>query len=454
MFGLGCALWTQPAVGQKARERPKLKDFGDSLERLKWDEKRRATVEKKKARRETEQERGAEDEVVRVETSLVVADVLVLDAQGRAVEGLGREDFLIMEDGRAQEVGAFALGDSANVPRSIVLIIDYSGSQLPYIKMSVEAAKTLVDKLGPRDLMAVVTDDVELLVDFTADKEQLKKGLDVLTQRVADPKGFLANAFGPGRRLGRSAQFSALMATLKEAFDAEDVRPVVIFQTDGDELPYLREPVVEPSVPPNLPRDLHKQEVQRVRWARLDFNRRRREFSLRDMQTAAERASATIYTIVPGYRLVGLSFEEQLRRVDAAHEKSMTAWRVPEEMRWKLDERYYRWPPEAMRHSIEWSLKTQQALIDLSELTGGWADFLEEPAQAAGIYERIFSDVNRRYVVGFLPDQQGARRRPPEGEHRGARPPRVHGLGAQGILRARPRRVSPRCLKTGGARLK
>jgi hypothetical protein len=56
----------------------------------------------------------------------------------------------------------------------------------------------------------------------------------------------------------------------------------------------------------------------------------------------------------------------------------------------------------------------QQALIDLSALTGGWADFLEEPAQAAGIYERIFSDVNRRYILGFYPTNKardGGRRR-------------------------------------------
>ena len=415
--GLGCAFWTPPAKGQAAaRERPKLKDFGNSLDRLKWDEKKRASVETK-PRKGKEQKRGQEEEdveVVRVETSLVVCDVLVLDPKGRAVAGLTREDFIVTEDGQPQEVGTFSLGDDARVPRSIVLVIDYSGSQLPFIKMSVEAAKTLVDKLGPRDLMAVVTDDVELFVDFTADKEKLKKRLDVLTQRAADPKGFLAKAFGQGRRLGRSAQFSALMATLKEAFDEEDVRPIVIFQTDGDELLYLREPVVEPSVPPNLPRDLHQEALEWVQGERQSVERHRREFSLRDVQAAAERARATIYTIVPGYRLVGLTFKEQLRRSDAARERSMSAWHIPEEIRWKMDERYSRWPLEAIRHGIEQSMKYQQALIDLSALTGGWADFLEEPAQAAGIYERIFSDVNQRYVVGFYPTNKardGGRRR-------------------------------------------
>ena len=50
----------------------------------------------------------------------------------------------------------------------------------------------------------------------------------------------------------------------------------------------------------------------------------------------------------------------------------------------------------------------------LGTLTGGWADFLEEPAQAAAIYERIFADVGLRYVVGFYPTNKardGGRRR-------------------------------------------
>jgi VWFA-related protein len=413
---LGCAFWTPPAQGQAAaRVRPKLKDFGDSLERLKWDEKRHVSVESK-SRKVKEPKRDAEDEedVIRVETSLVVCDLLVLDSKGRAVHGLTREDFRILEDGQPQEVGTFALGDNANIPRSVVLVIDYSGSQLPFIKMSVEAAKTLIDRLAPRDLMAIVTDDVELLADFTADKEKLKKSLDVLTQRAADGKGFLAQMVGQSRRLGRSAQFSALMATLKEAFDEEDVRPVVIFQTDGDEMGYLREPVWEPSVPPNLPPDMQRATLEAVQRARKRMYENRREFSLRDVHTAAEKARATIYTVIPGYRLVGLTYEEQLKQSQASRDKFLATWRIPADLRQQMDERYRRTPPEAIKSGFEQGMRIQQALIDLSALTGGWADFLEEPTQAAGIYERIFSDVNQRYVIGFYPTNKtrdGSRRR-------------------------------------------
>ena len=417
LIGLGCAFSSPTAAAQSGRQRPKMKDFGDSLERLKWDEKRRAAVETKppKGKGQRGGAEGDEDaEVVRVETSLVVCDMLVLDPQGRAVPGLTREDFVVSEDGRPQEVGTFALGDDTKVPRTIVLVIDYSGSQLPFIRMSVEAAKTIVDRLGPRDLLAVVTDDVELIVDFTADKKKLKKELDKLAESATESAGLLARTFGRGRRLGRSAQFSALMATLGEAFREEDLRPVVIFQTDGDEVGFLREPIWQPEVPPGLPPDMHQQASEAVQRSRKRMDENRREFSLRDIHAAAERARATIYTVIPGYKYVGLTFEEQLKKREAVNERLLAVWKPSAEWRQKAEARARRTPPEAVRHGLELAARIQQALIDLSELTGGWADFLEEPEQAAAIYERIFSDVNRRYVIGYQPTNKardGGRRR-------------------------------------------
>jgi hypothetical protein len=47
-------------------------------------------------------------------------------------------------------------------------------------------------------------------------------------------------------------------------------------------------------------------------------------------------------------------------------------------------------------------------------VSGGWADFLEVPAQADAIYSRIFSDINQRYIVGYYPtnkERDGKRRK-------------------------------------------
>ena len=56
----------------------------------------------------------------------------------------------------------------------------------------------------------------------------------------------------------------------------------------------------------------------------------------------------------------------------------------------------------------------QSALALLATITGGWANFLSDPSQADEIYSRIFSDINRRYIVGYYPtnkEHDGKRRR-------------------------------------------
>ena len=258
VIGLLCST-SFPQASQ--RERPKLKDFGSSLKKLKWDPQRKQAVNTT----QPSTDGSSDNDVIRIETSLVVNDVLVTDRQGRPIRNLNQNDFAIAEDGIPQQVGLFTLGDDAKLSRSIVLIIDYSRSQFPYISDSIEAAKILVDKLGPRDQMAIVTDDIELLAGFTSDKRSLKQALDSLVQRNRGSKG----TFGIGKkqpRFGRSSQFSALMATLNEAFDEEDQTPVIVFQTDGDEIEYLRNSPIVHEVPPGLSPELRSEVQEAVEY--------------------------------------------------------------------------------------------------------------------------------------------------------------------------------------------
>src|SRR5215203_2242021 len=47
------------------------------------------------------------DQRFRTGVDLVTVDVVVLDGKGRPVEGLGRDDFTISEDGRRQDISEF-----------------------------------------------------------------------------------------------------------------------------------------------------------------------------------------------------------------------------------------------------------------------------------------------------------------------------------------------------------
>jgi VWFA-related protein len=342
-----------------------------------------------------------------------VSDVLVLDQRGQPVPGLTTKDFVLTDDGKPQEVGTFSLGDNATVRRSIVLIIDYSCSQLPFLDASIEAAKTLVAGLGPLDRMAIVTDDIELLAGFTTDKNKLKKKLDEVKRRTIFDPGILPDSFDGRRPFGRGFEYSALMAVLKEAFDDEDVRPIIIFQTDGAEAGILKDPIVTPSIPAGLPADWAAEGQARLARFQRYVRGNPREFSLADVYRAAEKSHAAIYTVVPGFRLIGLSPEEQTAQTKAYHERQVSYLTAPM-IRKRAEDRLKRMPVELIRYEAEARVKLQSALAILSTVTGGWIDFFSQPDQAAGIYAHILSDINRRYVIGYYPinkEHDGKRRK-------------------------------------------
>lgn len=367
------ALMVGIGVVASGQERPKPEDFGSSLKRLKWDDRKKQAVDRdqKKSEQKQQGERSdaqAEDDVVRIETDLAVVEALVLDPKGRYVRGLSSEDFVITEDGKPQQAATFALGDGAVLPRSIVLIIDYSGSQFPFLNNSLDAARILADRLRPTDRMAIVTDDIELLTAFTSNKDELKRGLETIRRRAASQK------------LGRSRQYSALFAVLRELIEEEE-RPIIIFQTDGDELDWLRSTVGDPG-----PRGL--------------------EYGMGDILAALERSRATVYSVIPGVRLMGLSVEERNERLREFRTRSgPNAMGVAPQMRGMPDGFYLRLG--------EMRARQQTALAALSKLTGGWAEFLEHPDQAVSIYSRIFSGIHFSYVIGLYPldEERDGRRR-------------------------------------------
>ncbi|MDX6712637.1 MAG: hypothetical protein QOH96_3653, partial [Blastocatellia bacterium] len=274
-------------------------------------------------------------------------------------------------------------------------------------------------KLGPLDRMAIVTDDIELLVDFTNDKGNLKKRLDSLVEKNRGKKGFLGFG-GNSRQFGRSAQYSALMATLKEAFDEEDERPIIVFQTDGDEALYLRNSIITPAVPPNLPPELQARVQEEVEARKKLQQDGLTEFSLEDVYQAVEKSRATIYTVVPGFRLIGLNPDQQVERVKADDQRQIAEWlatvrpKVKEAFKAREQERQKRMTIEILRYRAEESLKVQTALAEVATLSGGWTEFLETPSQAQEIYSRIFSDISKRYIVGYYPtnkERDGKRRK-------------------------------------------
>lgn len=332
----------EPGAAQSVIEkREKREKFGSSLSRFNRSQVDAAKPIKKKSYTATD----ADD--IRINTLLVVFDVLVTDNSSRVATGLTKDDFVVVEDGQQQQISLLARGDDARLPRSIILIFDFSGSIAPYLEKSIEAAKKLVGQLGPQDEMAIVNDEVELMVDFTRDKAKLRVALDSIKKRGRGPRG--------------SLQFSALFATLRELIDRRESRPIIIFQTDGDEALTLKgEPYAESRKP-------------------------RVEYGIGDIYAELERSRATVYTVIPSDRAMGLSSGKllQLGRKWFGTDSSLS--------------------DEYVQKYASMRATQQTAAAKAAELAGGWTEFLGKPDEADNIYARILSDINNRYVIGYYP---------------------------------------------------
>src|SRR5512145_1335984 len=123
--------------------------------------------------------------VIRAEVALVNIILTAMDKKGRPVSGLKSNDFEVFDNTQPQNIEYFgALGTGTEVPLTIALLIDTSGSvkdKLEYEKQT--AAEFLKQILRPkRDSALTIQFDsaVRLVQDVTQDYDALVKGLDGL----------------------------------------------------------------------------------------------------------------------------------------------------------------------------------------------------------------------------------------------------------------------------------
>ncbi|HEX5709322.1 MAG TPA: VWA domain-containing protein [Pyrinomonadaceae bacterium] len=118
--------------------------------------------------REVNEEVG-EDDVVTVNTALVTIPVSVMDRDARFVSDIRKEEFRIIEDGVEQEVAYFA---SVEMPFTVALVLDTSGSTQFKLDDIQRAAIAFVNQLRPEDRVMVVSfdDKIEFLCEPTSDR--------------------------------------------------------------------------------------------------------------------------------------------------------------------------------------------------------------------------------------------------------------------------------------------
>lgn len=152
---------------------------------------------------------------IKVQVRLVEVYASVHDQKGHFVDGLSRENFQVLEDGKPQQIAAF---DSTSQSLSCAVLLDTTGSMneaLPRVKNSIVK---LIDELGPEDSVAIYTFDQRLVIrqDFTTDKDAAKRA--ALRTRAE----------------GATALFDALSEASQELSQRSGKKVLILF-TDGDD---------------------------------------------------------------------------------------------------------------------------------------------------------------------------------------------------------------------------
>lgn len=138
------------------------------------------------------------DEVVRVDSDIVIVNVTVTDAAGKFVPGLKKADFKVVEDGIAQSISTF---ETEETPFAAVVLLDFSGSMEQRVTLARSAAIRFLDGLRESDVAAVYKFDSEvtLLQEFSASRDlapvafdQHARGMTVLNDAIVNASRELA----------------------------------------------------------------------------------------------------------------------------------------------------------------------------------------------------------------------------------------------------------------------
>lgn len=97
-----------------------------------------------------------DDDIIKVESRLVVVPVSITDTNGEPVTGLQVEDFLILENKRPQEI--VQISDAEKVPLEIAILFDISATTNAMFKFEQETAiQFLRDIMRPEDRATIFT---------------------------------------------------------------------------------------------------------------------------------------------------------------------------------------------------------------------------------------------------------------------------------------------------------
>ena len=173
---------------------------------------------------------GQGDDVITVDTSIVVMNAWVTDVSGKAVGGLNLKQFHVFEDGTEQAIQTF---EAEETPFAAVILIDISGSMEERVSLARAAAIQFLGGLRADDVASIYNFDskVDLIQDFSNSHDMLDrifelkavgmtvlndaiyKAAEVLSKRPEKRRAIIVLSDGADTQSGKSAE-KALRAAL------------------------------------------------------------------------------------------------------------------------------------------------------------------------------------------------------------------------------------------------
>src|SRR2546428_927394 len=166
------------------------------------------------------------DDVLKVETNLANVLFTASDKQKRFISTLKREDVRVLEDGVPQQV--FTFQPNSDLPLSLAILIDCSGSEERTLPEEKGAARTFLESVlrADKDEAAIVsfTGEVPLEQGLTGNIPRLRRAIDQV--EFVPPSGYIGGGVVVGGTppisgtqqtlAGFTAVWEAIWATLKQ----------------------------------------------------------------------------------------------------------------------------------------------------------------------------------------------------------------------------------------------
>jgi VWFA-related protein len=175
------------------------------------------------------------DDLPSITVNVDVVSILasVRDKRGALIPNLQKDDFTILEEGKAQPIKYFTR--ETDLPLTIGLLVDVSGSQRNLIDIERNAASEFFSQvLRKKDEAFLISfgEETELLQDYTSSPRLLTQGLNQL--RVSS--GVSGIHPGPVPTIGQprgTVLYDAIYLAATDKLKSEVGRKVIVVITDG-----------------------------------------------------------------------------------------------------------------------------------------------------------------------------------------------------------------------------